>query len=708
MKKQYLLIVFLLVNYCLNAQWFWQYPSQTGSNNLNKIFFTSSDIGWSVGETGIIKSTTDGGSTWNKQNSGVSADLSGVYFINSNNGISVGDMGMILRTVNGGASWQIQQSGTTNKLYDVVFTDSDNGFVTGASGVILKSTDGGVTWQNRNSNTSVSLVNLCSIGNNNVWALGDSVISKSTDAGETWRIINTTGNSFVKIKFVNLNTGWALNKEGSLYRTDNGGESWLLVINNIAKYKGPISLSVFQNGMYVAYYAMMQQASSEGIVNLSTDGGNTWASYSAPGNINDIFIGDVNKAWLAGESGAIYFTSNFGQSWQTQTVSSNSLTFKGTAFTDDNNGWAIAQRAIIRTTDGGTNWKLLPYSMLSFYNYYGIAFPDANNGTVVGNYNSIMEMPIGAIFHTSDGGNSWVKQNIDNLQGVYSTAFSDVNNGVVVGSSGAVYKTTNSGSSWTKLNSGTNKTLYGVSFPDPQNIIAVGDSGVIIKSSDGGNTWIVKYVSANNALRGVSFRDGMNGWIVGESGKIIQTTNGGSNWIYKETGMTVDLNSVQFLDIYNIIIAGNNGTVLRSKDGGATWSIQNTDTKTNFYGVCFRNPQTGWIVGQNSSILKTTNGGYNGLIDKKNNEPQSFVLSQNYPNPFNPTTQINYSVPKECKVTLKVYDILGHEVATLVNGTKSAGSYMVSFDASKLSTGVYIYRLEAGANMFSKKLMLIK
>ncbi|MHB8581159.1 MAG: T9SS type A sorting domain-containing protein [Ignavibacteriaceae bacterium] len=88
--------------------------------------------------------------------------------------------------------------------------------------------------------------------------------------------------------------------------------------------------------------------------------------------------------------------------------------------------------------------------------------------------------------------------------------------------------------------------------------------------------------------------------------------------------------------------------------------------------------------------------------------PSKYNLSQNYPNPFNPTTVISYSIPKENIVTIKVYDILGNEVANLVNEEKPAGSYSVNFNASKLSSGVYFYRMQAGSFMGTKKLILLK
>jgi len=95
-------------------------------------------------------------------------------------------------------------------------------------------------------------------------------------------------------------------------------------------------------------------------------------------------------------------------------------------------------------------------------------------------------------------------------------------------------------------------------------------------------------------------------------------------------------------------------------------------------------------------------------VADKSTIPLKYELSQNYPNPFNPTTVINYSVMDKANVILKVYNILGQEVATLVNGVKNAGVYQVNFDASQLSTGMYIYQIQAGSFVTSKKMMLLK
>lgn len=121
-------------------------------------------------------------------------------------------------------------------------------------------------------------------------------------------------------------------------------------------------------------------------------------------------------------------------------------------------------------------------------------------------------------------------------------------------------------------------------------------------------------------------------------------------------------------------------------------------------------------VGANPSILDSVitaaEQRYSGLITSvaENDEPKptGFSLSQNYPNPFNPTTSIEYQVSRHEMATLKVYDILGSEIKTLVNKVHSPGTYKIKFDASELPSGVYFYRLQAGELVQTRKMLLIK
>jgi len=108
-----------------------------------------------------------------------------------------------------------------------------------------------------------------------------------------------------------------------------------------------------------------------------------------------------------------------------------------------------------------------------------------------------------------------------------------------------------------------------------------------------------------------------------------------------------------------------------------------------------------------SSWMKES-GQVTGIGDGNNNLPKEFILLQNYPNPFNPSTEISYSIPQTNFVSLKIYDVLGKEIATLVNEEKSIGNYTVEFSASNLSSGIYFYRMQAGSFTDTKKFILLR
>jgi hypothetical protein len=115
--------------------------------------------------------------------------------------------------------------------------------------------------------------------------------------------------------------------------------------------------------------------------------------------------------------------------------------------------------------------------------------------------------------------------------------------------------------------------------------------------------------------------------------------------------------------------------------------------------------EDGWYVDDVKLIVYSV-----GLVGIASNEqiPGSFRLEQNYPNPFNPSTVISYNLPKNSNVSLKVFDILGNEVASLVNGNQIQGSYSVDFNGANIASGIYFYKLTADDYVDVKRMMLVK
>ncbi len=152
---------------------------------------------------------------------------------------------------------------------------------------------------------------------------------------------------------------------------------------------------------------------------------------------------------------------------------------------------------------------------------------------------------------------------------------------------------------------------------------------------------------------------------------------------------------------------------MKSTNEGENWNTQLTNETINLFIqlIALTRIMAGLLV-QGGSILHTTNGGVTFIEDEENNftQPKEFLLQQNYPNPFNPSTSIQYAISSTQFVTLKVYDLLGREVATLVNEEKTAGSYNAQFTMNnvQLSSGIYFYKLQAGDFVETKKMILLK
>ena len=181
-------------------------------------------------------------------------------------------------------------------------------------------------------------------------------------------------------------------------------------------------------------------------------------------------------------------------------------------------------------------------------------------------------------------------------------------------------------------------------------------------------------------------------------GRIFFTTNGGSNWQEINTGFFESLEEIYFVDINNGWAVGGAGTILRSRDGGNTWTPQFSDVATNtLSSICFIDTLIGWASGEGGTIIHTIDGG--GIVSVEN---------ENYPNPFNPSTKISWQSPLGSWQTLKVYDVLGNQIGTLVDEYKPAGKYEIEFNAGKFTSGVYFYQLKAGDIIQTKKMILVK
>jgi len=224
---------------------------------------------------------------------------------------------------------------------------------------------------------------------------------------------------------------------------------------------------------------------------------------------------------------------------------------------------------------------------------------------------------------------------------------------------------------------------------------AVGEHGTILKTSDGGINWILLAKQPND-LNSVYFIDENTGWIVGDL-IILKTKDGGDNWINQTGELNGFLHAVYFVDESTGWAAGKRGTIIKTIDGGETWTVEPIRTGNDIHSVFITSSGIGWAVGEKGIILKTTNGGATPVEDiyhSDPNMPDRIILLQNYPNPFNSSTTIQFEIPKSGFVMLKIYDLFGREIETLVNGQRSAGIHVFQWNAKNYSSGIYFCRLE--------------
>lgn len=371
---------------------------------------------------------------------------------------------------------------------------------------------------------------------------------------------------------------------------------------------------------------------------------------------------------------------------------------------------------ILKTTDGGKTWKSQKSGTNK--NLYGISFINEYTGTVVGES--------GTILRTTDGGISWIVQLSDTHSWLYCVSFIDVNNGIIVGMSdqfppnlGIILRTTDGGTNWFPQIFWYGP-LTAISYTDYNNAITSGYflNTKIFKSIDGGQSWVDIDSLNSMYLNQFNFSNNGNGIAVGwyynqfnNYGIIMKTTDNGQNWnqLLKLNEPDITFRSLSFADTNTGTIVGDKGIILRTINGGSNWSEQSGGTDKNLMSVSFSGPNVGIAVGDEGTIIITSNGGITDInSDKTDKELRKYYLFQNYPNPFNPATELNYTIPIQSKVTIKIYDVLGSEVETLVNEIKPAGTYRATWNAANRTSGVYFYQLRAGDFIQTKKMILLR
>jgi photosystem II stability/assembly factor-like uncharacterized protein len=385
--------------------------------------------------------------------------------------------------------------------------------------------------------------------------------------------------------------------------------------------------------------------------------------------------------------------------------------------------WAAGANAtVLRTTDGGINW-------LNANPNPGIITGDVRNMEALDDITAFVtteSQTITTVYKTTDGGDSWFVVYSNIAGSVKGIRMLDSLNGIAIGSPVSnlwnLLLTTDGGNTWQPspnrppaefIHQAVNNSFQ-VSMP----YIYWGTSiTTIFRSTDGGITFN-EYDTPGAGIYILSLFINAGGVGLVASTAMSRSTDGGITFQPYSVPGGGNINAVEYSDHNFWYIRGEK--IYHSSDDGASWTDEyTTPSGTNLNHMDFPDNltgcQMGWAVGFSGSIYKLTNSSVTSG-DNQSEIPRAYQLSQNYPNPFNPTTKIEFSIADFGFVSLKVYDALGNEVATLVNEEKNSGTYEVEFSAKgspggnaiELPSGVYFYRLVAGKFSVTKKMILLQ
>ena len=667
---------------------FGSYPN-AGASNFNSVHAINQKI-WLVGDGGAVQVSTNGGVSYTNYGVGGN-DVNGVYFADENTGWLVGAGGRVMKSINGGASWTLQTSGTANDLNGVKFLNANTGYACGNNGTVIYTVNGGTTWSSYTTGTTTNLLSIDAVNPAIVATGAEGVIA--------------------------------------VYN----GSNW-----SIKDYKSVVKPEV--RGVSMLNASAFYTCGGGGFINFSSDAGNTRAYQQNPmqGYLSDIFFFNGNNGWaVANNTKAILRTTDGGASWNFQSGVSVTKSYVTKQSTSGNIGnpfclhpknkngvFILAGTVLRRSLDKGETWVTLNGAVpgSSCHSFF-VNTVDTNLMI------ASMGSSGGRVIVSTDYGTTWTNSiNPINLTSYGMPLEVDPNNPNTVylaPDNAPLRVSTNWGGTWTLLSGGEAGGIFRspcdviIQFENPNTII-VGDgttgsgSGKVWKSVNGGLNWaLINTVSGSEIPMMSNTSQDVN--------LIYHTTwSSGSFWKSNNMG-TSYTNLNQSGSLWATDIAKDDPTAVTydqygtntylSLDNGATFT-QYAATSSPAAGVVFMDKAT--VLYQHGSGVCKLNITYNVTPVVSNGQvssevPAAFGLQQNYPNPFNPTTQIKYDIAKASYVAIKVFDVLGNEVATVFNGNLAAGKYSADFNASNLATGIYFYSLSVdGQKIDTKKMILVK
>ncbi|RPI13606.1 MAG: T9SS C-terminal target domain-containing protein [Ignavibacteriae bacterium] len=719
----------------------WSFSITGASNGLNSVTRAASSYYYAAGAFGTVLLTTNYGVNWTTVRSMQGADLNSISALGYY-AWAVGNSGTIIYTTNWGANWVEQNSGTTAALNSIVFSNTVNGWIAGNNGTILHTTNGGLNWIAVNSGTTANLKAINASG----WIAGDSgIILRSTNYGVSWTRQNTgTTVDLNSVYPYSADGAWTAGKNGKLYqrRYDSLFTTWKrFTPNNIGTYitntgifnqdirlankpgfewpKGTGRYAIFTSGLCIAamYNGILREAmasykgeytpgyifDSSGISVARTD--NRFRIYSVKRGDNM----NTNQDWAEwGQMvpiGAPYVDVNGNNQYEPATDTPG---IKG-----------ASQTIFVCFTDG---------------------FPETHT---IGEGFGGGTLPLYAEVHlTAWGFND--KPSLENVQflkwdvinkskvqwqSTYFSIFSDVD----LGGSDDDYigcdTTRNLGYCYNSDDNDEGGYGYGLHPPavGMQFLNCIpGYAGLssfdYIRCVSCGNTPPCESdpngqpEGAYNFMKGLK-KDGTP-WVIppgGNSSLITKYVYSGQPWGagWDESDGRIGNCGNSLTGPFFTGVPGDRRMIMNY--GAENKNLNPGDTQKILIAQMIArgssNLNSITMLMSLSDVVKAMceNGGIFGVKEISSQVPSGYKLYQNYPNPFNPKTIINYQIAMSNNVKLVIYDVMGKEIAVLVNQKQNAGTYEIDWDAGNYSSGVYFYSLIIDNKIIdSKKMLLIK
>jgi photosystem II stability/assembly factor-like uncharacterized protein len=585
--------------------------------NLYDVEYLSEDTILVCGNTGNLWRSVDGGTTWADMNPPTTQWLYRLHFVDMNLGFASGFGGTILRTVDGGTTWTVIANPATNRLWDLQFVNDTVGYVVGWEGRVMKTMDTGLTWNTIAANAAIDYQSLFFLDEQTGWIGGDEgTIMKTTNGGQTWTTQYTsTGVLFNYIHFSSPTVGWAAGNNGILLRTTNGGTSWLEVslAGSTSFYSGSgnVGNASYLFGLGRMYKSLNNGASWSLIKNAVTRSTNSGIFFTD--DLHGTVVGYVGVPGSGSTQGGINVTSDGGQTWEIKSQTINGGWYD-VHFPTSQIGYATFFNQLAKTTNGGVTWA---YTQPTTNTSTLVYFKDPTTGFIGSSSN------VSGLCTTTNGGSTFNCLTNISAAGI---AFRDANNGIVIPQPGgtAKYTTTDGGITWTTESGGIGGT--GIYFYD-ENLGFITSIGSIYKTTDGGVNWTQDFFGGDRFV-GIHFYTPQLGFAVTEYCEIYRSTDGGDNWELFLNGSS-DCYALKAVFTENYCYAsGGGGAVFRTDLGCDSFSageINGDDdwceTGQGFLSIepvagaqsyVWELPQ-GWSGNSSSNTIQVTAGAENGL-----------------------------------------------------------------------------------------------